>query len=397
VPEHEVSLRDYCDRNVTITDIDTGRVIGELSKYDAQPIIHKDAIYLHQGETYIVLELDLDRMHCYVKKVETDYYTQPAGGTDVHHIDQPLRSRDFGTAKAYFGEVTAYFRNHEYEKIRFYELDAISRHPLDMPDYQLETMALWITPPEELVREIIAEGIDVHRGLMGIGYATRMILPLFIQCETLDFSHSSCTAVNAPWHTVFIYERYPHGLGFTEQAYDILADLMLAVRDRVAKCDCVDGCPCCVGKPLRGDTTWNIERGEANIPSKRATLRLLTGILGDGSHVRNPDDESLGQSPEERLLLLERGIRRRLERMAEPEVFHPIEPKPEVGFPEVEKPKASRDSDIARRAIKRLRLEKIETAGSEEAVEDLLEHEVKPTIKLGDSIASRARKLAKGK
>lgn len=358
VPAHDVGLRDYCDKNVTIIDIDSGLVIGELSKYDAQPIIHPEAIYMHQGETYIVLELDLDRMQCFVKKIETDYYTQPLGGTDVHHIDQPLRERDFGTAKAFFGEVTAYFRNAEYERIHFYTLDAISRHPLKLPTYQIETMAFWITPPEELVREMIAEGYDVHKGLMGIGYATRMILPLFIQCETLDFSHSSCTAVNAPWHTMFIYERYPHGLGFTEQAFEILADLMLAVLDRIRICDCANGCPCCVGKPLRGYTTWNTERGEANIPSKRAALRLLEGIIGDGNSLRNHDHESLGQNEEEKRLVMERGIRRRLERMGDPEVFHPIDPNPQVGFPEVERPARSLDADIARRAIKRMRLEK---------------------------------------
>jgi len=364
VPQHEVSLRDTCDKNVAITDIDTGRVIGELNKFDAQPIIHKDAIYMHQGETYLVLELDLDRMQCFVKRMETDYYTQPLGGTDVHHIDQPLREREFGTARAYFGEVTSYFRNDEFEKIHFYTLDAVSRHPLNLPHYQLETMAFWITPPEDLVRDMIGEGFDVHKGLMGIGYAVRMILPLFIQCETLDFSHSSCTAINAPWHTMFIYERYPHGLGFTEQAFEILADLILAARDRIIACDCANGCPCCVGKPLRGHTTWNTERGEANIPSKRAALRLLAGIIGDGSNLRNRDDASLGQDEDEKRLVLERGIRRRLERMGDPELFHPIDPNPQVGYPGVEAPAATTDSDIARRAFKRMRVEKGASAAS---------------------------------
>lgn len=374
IPQHEVSMRDICDKNVAIMDVDTGRVIGELNKFDAQPIIHPEAIYIHQGETYLVLDLDLDRMLCYVKKIDCDYYTQPLGGTDVHHIDQPLRERDFGAAKAYFGEVTAYFRNSAYEKISFYDVDAISRHPLDLPTWQLQTMAFWITPSEELVREMVQEGLDVHKALMGIGYATRMILPLFIQCETLDFSHSSCTAVNAPWHTVFIYERYPHGLGFTEQAFEILADVILAVYDHVLQCDCINGCPCCVGKPLREFSTWNIERGEANIPSKRATLRLLKGIIGDGTNLRNRDKESLGQDEEEKRLPMERGLRRRLEKLGDPDFFHPIDPKPQVGFPEIEKPAAATDADIARRAYKRLHLQKRLESGQKTPKEDEMMH-----------------------
>lgn len=359
VPEHEVSLRDVCDANVAITDVDTGRVIGELNKYDAQPIIHPNAIYLHQGDTYLVLELDLDRNLCLVKRVETDYYTQPLGGTDVHHIDQPLRERSLGTAKAYFGEVTSYFTTELYERIHFYNLDAISRHEVNLPKYQLETMAVWITPREEIVREMTEEGLDVHKGLMGIGYAMRMILPLFIQCETLDFSHSSCTAINAPWHTVFVYERYPHGLGFTEQALEMLGELILAVHDTIVKCGCRNGCPCCIGKPLRGYTTWNIERGEANIPSKRAALRILRDIIGDGSAMIAQDKATCLDNDRERKLLIERGIRRRLERLTDPEVFHPIDPRPEVGFPGIETPAIGRDADIARRALKRLRIEKL--------------------------------------
>lgn len=366
MPQHEVSLRDCCGANVAITDIDTGRVIGELNIYDALPIIHPDAIYIHQGETYLVLELDTDRNLCLVKRVETDYYTQPIGGTDVHHIDQPLRERDLGTAKAYFGEVTAYFTTSLYERIHFYTLDAVSRHEVNLPTYQLETMAFWITPSEDIVRRMVEDGLDVHKALMGIGYATRMILPLFIQCETLDFSHSSCTAVNAPWHTVFVYERYPHGLGFTEKSFEMLGELLPAVYDMIRRCGCRNGCPCCVGKPLRGYTTWNIERGEANVPSKRATLRLLGEIIGDGTRLRAATVQEVEVNDAERQLVLERGIRRRLERMGDPDVFHPIDPNPQVGFPDIERPAASTNSDAARRAFKKMHLAKLNTAAGED-------------------------------
>lgn len=396
IPHHDHGLR-WCDRfNVTITDADTGRVIGEMSKYDAQPILHPDAIYLHQGDTYLVLDLDLQRSQCLVKKVDADYYTQPSGGEDVHHIDHPLRQKKFGNATAFFGEVSVYFTIAEYEKIHFYSLEPVSRHKLNLPTYQLETMAFWITVSEELARDVMGEGLNVHRGLMGIGYAVRMILPLFISCETLDFSHSSCTAVNAPWHTVFVYERYPLGLGFTEKAYEILGELITAVRDRIRKCDCRDGCPCCVGKPLRGYTTWNIELGEANIPSKQAALRLLDGIIGGGSALSSVDDDSLGQDEAERKLLLERGIRRRLERLSDPEhIFHPVDPSPQTGYPEPAKAARPSGSDVARRAIKRMSLAKQAGGRLAEsaALQDLRHEEPVKAIELGDSVASRARKM----
>ena len=355
-PQHEVSLRDYADKNVVIIDVSDGdRVIGQVNKFDAQPILHKDAIYLHQGETYLVEELDLERYQCRVRKVDVDYYTQPLGGTDIHHIDHQLRERPFGAGRACFGEVTAYFRNGAYERISFYTLDALSVHELDLPNFTLDTMALWLVPPDALCEEVFRAGLDTHSGLRGIGYATRMVLPLLVRCETLDFSHT-IGAVNAPWQTIFVYERYPLGLGFTEKGYEILGDLMPAVYDHIRSCDCAEGCPCCVGKPLRQYTTWNVERGEGHVPSKEAALHILDGLLADRTQLHTDDAASLGQDAAEARLALERGLRRRLERMREPGAFHPIDEQVATEYPKPEVGSTLPAADVARRATRRKRL-----------------------------------------
>ena len=416
VPQHEVSLRDYADRNVAIIDTsDNDRVIGQLNKFDAQPIIHRGAIYLHQGDTYLVEELDLQRYLCKVRKVDVDYYTQPLGGTDIHHIDHQLREKPFGTGTLYFGEVTAYFRNTAYERISFYTLDALSVHDLDMPNYVLETMAFWIVPPEETCKQVLESGLDPHRGLRGIGYATRMILPLFVRCQTLDFSHT-IGAMNAPWQTIFVYERYPHGLGFTERAYEIAGRLLPAVYEHVKACDCRDGCPCCVGKPLRQYTTWNVERGEASIPSKKATLMILEGLLGDGSSLELPDSNQLAEDAERDRVLMQEGLRRRLERMREPEVFHPIQQEVRTEQPEPERRSTLALSDVARRAFRRklydrsLRnVTRSETGEPQQPIPDKAvqsmqgpspkpeppSHAGKGSIIIGNTLAGRARKRGK--
>ncbi len=361
-PQHEISLRTYSDANVVIEDVDTGAVLGQVDKFDAPPILHPEAIYMHRGDTYRVLDLDLERNIARVKREAVDYYTQPIGGTDVHHIDHCLREKPFGTARAYWGEVTAYFRSEMYEKIHFYSLDAISRHGLKLPTFALETMAFWIVPPEELMHRVRAADLDVHSGLRGIGYATRMLLPLFMTCDTLDFSHS-IGSVNSPWNAIFVYERYPHGLGFTAKAYERLHEVMPAVLDTIRKCPCEDGCPSCVGKPLRQYTTWNVERGEASVPSKRSAVMilegvLLDGVLLDGSNLQHADVHSLTDSDADDALRLERALRRRLERMREPQLFHPIESSVPTKYPAVEKAESLSEADVARRAERRRSLTK---------------------------------------
>ena len=351
-PQHEVSLRDYADANVVIEDADTGAVLGQVNKFDAPPILHPEAIYMHRGDTYRVLELDLEKNVATVKREDVDYYTQPLGGTDVHHVDLRLREKPFGTGTAYWGEVTAYFNNRMYEKIHFYSLDAISVHGLDLPTFVLETMAIWLVPPEELMTRVRQAGLDAHSGLRAIGYATRMLLPLFMTCDTLDFSHSIGSA-NSAWNAIFIYERYPLGLGFTEKAFDNLHAIMPAVLDTVRNCPCEDGCPCCVGKPLRQYATWNVERGEASIPSKASALMILEGLLGDGSGLDTHDTGALTDSDPGRETRMAQALRRRLERMREPEVFHPIEPRPRTAYPDSEQPDALETPDVTRRAERR--------------------------------------------
>ena len=112
IPQHEVSLRSYADENVVIEDADSGAILGEVVKFDAPPLLHPEAIYLHQGDSYRVLSLDLQKNIARVKREEVDYYTQPLGGTDMHHIDHCLREKPFGSGRACWGEVTAHF--HDY-------------------------------------------------------------------------------------------------------------------------------------------------------------------------------------------------------------------------------------------------------------------------------------------
>jgi DEAD/DEAH box helicase domain-containing protein len=358
-PQHEVPLRALDGANVIIQDVESGATLGEVARQDAPPILHPRAIYMHLGDTFEVQELDMERNVATVKPVEVDYNTQPLGGTDVHHVDHRLREKPFGSGTAFWGEVTTYSNTWAYEKVRFYELDAVSVHDVTLPTTKMETMSVWIVPPEELMEEVRAAGLDAHSGLRGIGYGTRMILPAFMTCDTLDFSHSVGSA-NSPWNAVFIWERFLHGLGFTEKVYERLHEILPAALDNIRRCPCADGCPCCVGKPLRQYDTWNVERGEGHIPGKRAALMILDGLIGDGTGLDHPDAGALADSGAESRLRLEKALRRRLEVMRDPRAFHPIKPEPLVHteYPDAATPEQLDGADVAQRRRSRTDLAK---------------------------------------
>ncbi len=347
IPHHEVSLRDRTDRNFTVADADTGRLLGEVSRFDAPAVVHPGAVYLHAGETFRILDLDFAASRALARREDLAYYTQSHGYTDVHHADAVLRERPFGTGRAFFGEVTAHYRITWYERVPFHSLDPVSRHPLSLPLWPIETTAFWVVPPEAALSAMRREGLDPVSGLRGVGYAARSLLPLFATCDTLDLSHS-VGSVNTPWSAVFVWEHYPRGLGFTARGYAVLGDLLTAVRRLVAECGCEDGCPLCVGKPLRPETVLNPERGEGSIPSRRAALRVLDALLGDGSGLSAPDDGALTETPASRRARIAREVRRAVERRREPLVPAPP-PRPLPRFPDREPDRSLAVPDAARR------------------------------------------------
>ncbi|MCU0728250.1 MAG: DUF1998 domain-containing protein, partial [Planctomycetes bacterium] len=290
------------------------------------------------------------------------YYTQSHGYDDVHHADHILREKPFGTGRAFFGEVTAHYRVTWYERIPFRSLDPLSRHPLDLPVYPVETTAFWIEPPEAVLAGIRHDGLDPMSGLRGIGYALRSLLPLFVTCDTLDLSHSVGSA-NTTWRDVFVWEHYPKGLGFTARGYEILDRLVPAARGVIAACDCGAGCPLCVGKPLRPETVLNPELGEGSIPSRPAALAILDGLLGDGTRLSEPDAGVFTDTPAARRERLVREMRRSLERRREPLVLRPTPPAPPPRFPAREDDRALALPDADRRRLLRLRLDGLEDPG----------------------------------
>ncbi len=63
-------------------------VIANVDSISAPELVYPEAVYLHNGETYFVRELDLNGKVAYVERRETDYYTQAVLESNVHITGQ---------------------------------------------------------------------------------------------------------------------------------------------------------------------------------------------------------------------------------------------------------------------------------------------------------------------
>ena len=76
---------------------------------------------------------------------------------------------------------------------------------------------------------------------------------------------------------MFVYDRHPGGIGFSEKIYEMMEDVVSACWMVVSECGCEDGCPSCVGAPQPPD--MGADGTRETIPDKEAALVLLHALL----------------------------------------------------------------------------------------------------------------------
>ena len=102
-------------------------------------------------------------------------------------------------------------------------------------------------------------------------------------CDRRDVS-GLVDSSNLGVRALFVYDRYPGGLGYAEKGFAFFVELLGFCRELVDDCACAGGCPSCVGLPnLRPPQQQDPDlSGGYAIPDKRATRLLLGEWLGHG-------------------------------------------------------------------------------------------------------------------
>ena len=280
-PAAKVNLRTIADDTYTIMDVTRGNaVMGNVDAISALELVYPEAIYLHEGETCFVRELDLAQKVAYVEPRAVDYYTQPVLDTNIR-VRHELQSRSWGAESLRFGELTYSWQTIAMKKIRFHSTDAIGYHPLALPRLTLDTTGFWIAPGEEAWRAVARRGLNPIEGLSGVRNLFLTLLAMLSMCDPADLG-GMIDSSNLGRPTLFVFDRYPGGLGFAEQGYARLDELARAALEHVERCPCDAGCPSCVGMPiLRPAQQQDPDLMHAReIPGKRAALMLLRHWLG---------------------------------------------------------------------------------------------------------------------
>jgi len=360
-PADGVSLRSAAPENFVVIDRSDGtRVLAEVDFDSAPETLHEGAIYMVQSEQYQVEQLDYDNRKAFVRKVDTDYFTDaisytrvrildvfdstaadahttgtplidiedrevvdevqplegigveadgalvmegPAGGEEVRP-DRPAGAiREGSLYIAECGEVHVLTHVSGFKKIKFYTSENVGYGDVNLPDHEMHTTSFWLTVPETVLEPLQRSRAEIVDGMFGIAYALQGVAALFMMCDIRDMGRSVVDK-SATWYaslgrgsrgvrystgagseereidreglesfqpTIFLYDNYPGGIGFSSSLFDLSAELLRGTLDLIRNCACEEGCPSCVG-PV----------GEVSSQGRAVATEMLELVLGSG-------------------------------------------------------------------------------------------------------------------
>ena len=258
---------------VRLVEEETGRVLGTVDQSSSHGTAHPGAVYLHQGETYLVLSLDLEENVAVVEPADPDYSTSAREITDIA-ITEELEHTSWGPARISFGDVHVTHQVVSYLKRRSPSGEVMGEEPLDLPERTLRTKAVWWTLPPGVIEGAGLPTRDLPGAAHAAEHASIGLLPLFATCDRWDIGGVS-TALHPDTGqlTVFVYDGHPGGAGFSERGFHAAGGWLTATREAISSCRCEDGCPSCVQSPKCGNGNFPLDKAGA--------LDLLDVLLAD--------------------------------------------------------------------------------------------------------------------
>jgi DEAD/DEAH box helicase domain-containing protein len=273
-PHGAVDIRGSTGGQIVIVEADTGRLLGSAGVDRAPASVHPGAVYLHQGETFVVDSLDFEDGIAFVHAEDPGYATFARELTDIAVTGTGERSQ-FGPITLGLVPVRVTHQVVGYLRRRL-SGEVIDFVELDMPEHTLATTAVMYTvTPDALCHT----GIDVPRipgSLHAAEHAAIGLLPLVASCDRGDIGGMSIAVGPDGLPSVFVYDGYPGGAGFAERGFRRARTWLGATAAAIEACECPSGCPSCVQSPKCGNGNDPLDKAGA-VLLLRLVLAELTG------------------------------------------------------------------------------------------------------------------------
>jgi DEAD/DEAH box helicase domain-containing protein len=270
---HGPGLRGEGNYPVKIVEKPTGRLVGTVDQPSAHSFVHAGAVYLHQGELYLVTALNLAEGVALVEPGDPGYITSAREVTGIDVVRE-LRRAAWGPATVCFGEVDVVRQVTSFTRRNPETGQPLGEETLDLPPRALRTRAVWWTISAGQRDGLECRGVNLAGAAHAAEHTSIGLLPLFAACDRMDIGGVSADLHPATGQlTVFVYDGNEGGAGFAERGFAVAQAWLRATAEAIGSCECQAGCPSCVQSPKCGT-------GNEPLAKDGAVLLLETLLAG---------------------------------------------------------------------------------------------------------------------
>jgi len=270
MPHKYVTLRSFEEDDFVLFD-ESGKEVERIDEGRAFNEAHPGAVYYFEGDSFIVKDLDLRGKEIFLTKKDVDYYTQSLEINSTKII-KFLENKKRNDLNIFYGDLEVTSQVIGYQKRKHFINDLIGEYPLELPSRIFETKGFWFYINDDIKRDVINKSYDFNGSIHALEHLLIGIFPLIAICDRRDLgglSHPIHPDTDRP--TIFIYDAYPGGIGFSKKGFDYIEKLLSYGYDVINNCKCEDGCPSCIYSPKCGNKNKPLD--------KKGAILILKTIL----------------------------------------------------------------------------------------------------------------------
>ena len=247
-PAGDFSLRNLDGDRFKVVDRVNGKTLTEMDRPQTYHEAHVRAVYLHDGQQYLVEKLDLVNHQVIVVPVEQNFYTEPDVRTKIDVL-RTISEKRVGRALVRFGDVRVDETTVGYKMLEFHNHQNLGYEELPEPlTIRKETEAMWIELPRAVLETL---GLSASDYVSGMTHAVLECSRMRTMAEASDLGGSSFHAADeksgSAVNALIVYDHHQGGMGFAAKAFDLASDVLGDALLLLEGCSCSEGCPACVG------------------------------------------------------------------------------------------------------------------------------------------------------
>ena len=159
-PSSTISLRSASAKTIQLR-LDSGTqrsLIGEIDEHSANLLTYPGAIYIHEGQSYLVKDLNIEVNEARLDIADVDYFTVPQSEVTITEIEKRETASIPGGLK-HIGEILVSSQVVGFKKISWTTHQILEVNPLEMPQQEMQTVAFWFSINPDSVNKLQDDGL----------------------------------------------------------------------------------------------------------------------------------------------------------------------------------------------------------------------------------------------